>query len=662
MRKRIIRVLLIAAMSFIVFPATVFAAEEVAISETNFPDATFRNYVSDSFDWDASGTLSSDEITAVTNIDVSNKEIVDLKGLEYFVALTHLTCNNNMLTVLDVSQNTELIYIYCGSNVLTDLDLSQNTALTHLYSSNNNLSSLDVSKNTSLTHLFIANNELSSLNVSNNTALKYLVFYNNNVSSLDVSKNSDLMHLHCTDNVLTNLDLSKNTALTNLKCANNMLGSLDVSKNTALTYLDCCNSGLSSLDISNNTELLTLYCVDNLLTELDLSNNTALTDVSCKNNNIYSLDVSNNTALINLECSYNELTGLDVSKNTEITNLYFAQNRLTSIDLSNNTKLEKVYYGDNSYDIVRADDGSFDLSTLPAGFDVSRASNWEGGTVSGTILTVDADTTTITYDYDCGNETVLSFKLNIVNHIYGTPEYQWSEDNATCSTVFYCSYCEDTQTIPCTVTMDALKRKLVYTATCEFEGKTYTDVKVTSRYKVTEIFSDVEDIWYVPYIQYAYDNELMDGTGEATFAPDSPLTRAMFVQILYAQEGKPEIKEATPFLDLTEDWYQNAVKWAYKNNVVSGKIDTIFAPNENVTREQLAVILYAYDGKPGIAEGELAFPDAEDISDYAVEAITWAVQNGIMSGKDVNGTLYLEPKGRATRAEAATMLMQYLEK
>ena len=192
------------------------------INETNFPDEEFRSWVLKQ-DYGKDGYLTDDEIASVKEINVNNKNIVSLKGIEYFTALTELKCNSNNLTTLDVSNNTSLTKLVC---------------------SNNQLTTLDVTKNTSLIYLHCYKNQLTTLDVSKNTALKELYCYNNQLTTLDVSKNTALTKLHCSYNQLTTLDVSKNTALIHLACSNNQLTTLDVSKNTALIYLYCYNNGI----------------------------------------------------------------------------------------------------------------------------------------------------------------------------------------------------------------------------------------------------------------------------------------------------------------------------------------------------------------------------------------------------------------------------------
>ena len=203
----------------------------------------------------------------------------------------------------------------------------------------------------------------------------------------------------------------------------------------------------------------------------------------------------------------------------------------------------------------------------------------------------------------------------------------------------------------------------VYTCKICGETKTVRLPKLTTK-PVSEIFTDVPAAsWYVPYVQYVYSYGLMDGTSATTFAPKSPLTRAMVAQILYAQAYKPEVTGESVFSDVTnsDSWYYDAVIWASQNKVVAGYPDGTFQPKGNVTREELAMMLYAREGKPKVSDWSLkAFADADKVQGWAKDAIVWANQVGIIYGSADNGELYLNPQGNATRAEAATMLSKYL--
>ena len=165
--------------------------------------------------------------------------------------------------------------------------------------------------------------------------------------------------------------------------------------------------------------------------------------------------------------------------------------------------------------------------------------------------------------------------------------------------------------------------------------------------------------WFYDAVQFVSENGLMNGTDATLFAPGMTLNRAMVATILWRAAGEP-IAESTPgFTDLNADWYRDAVAWAAEKGIVNGYDAVTFGPEDAITREQFAVMLYRYSGAPETDEAaQLGFTDAADISDYARRAMVWAFREGIITGKPRN---LLDPRGSATRAEAATMIRRYFE-
>ena len=167
------------------------ASGDVKIDDKNFPDPTFRDYVSQNFDKShQDGKLSQNELDSVTEISISNKSVTSLQGIEYFKNLKELYCHHNKLKSLDVSHNTKLTELQCNGNKLTSLNVSNNTELNELICDHNELMSLDVSHNTKLTRLDCSCNKLKELDLSKNTKLKRLIYGDNNLTSLDLSKNT----------------------------------------------------------------------------------------------------------------------------------------------------------------------------------------------------------------------------------------------------------------------------------------------------------------------------------------------------------------------------------------------------------------------------------------------------------------------------------------
>ena len=206
----------------------------------------------------------------------------------------------------------------------------------------------------------------------------------------------------------------------------------------------------------------------------------------------------------------------------------------------------------------------------------------------------------------------------------------------------------------------------VKTFTCTRCGETKTEViPATGVVDVTEMFTDVSHSWADDGIQYCVTHQLMSGIGNNLFGPKLTTTRAQIVQILYNLEGEPKVSGTTPFTDLTQDWYQDAILWAYQTGVVAGTSSTTFEPDLPVTREQIAVILMEYMTRVLKLErtwtpADLSiFPDAGSVSDWAKDAMADAVGLGLISGASNGGQTYLEPQGSATREQVATILMEF---
>ena len=208
----------------------------------------------------------------------------------------------------------------------------------------------------------------------------------------------------------------------------------------------------------------------------------------------------------------------------------------------------------------------------------------------------------------------------------------------------------------------------VRTYTCTRCHETKTESIPVVSVDVTQMFTEVTKNWAYPGIQYCVTHGIMGGMGNGTFAPTGTTTRAQIVQILYNLEGTPAVSGTTPFTDLTANWYKPAILWAYQNNVVAGTSPTTFAPDQPVTREQIAVILTEYMFNVLKMErtwtpADLStFPDGANVSRWAKEAMQDAVALGLINGtKAPDGKVYLDPQGSAARQQVATILMNFCQ-
>ena len=640
MKKKLLSILLCLVMVVGLLPTAVLAAGDVEINETNFPDAKFRSFVKENLDKNKDNILDAGEIAAVKKDQANNMGIKSLEGVGFFTALETLKCWDNELTGLDLSKNTKLTSLSCSENELTALDVSKNTELTRLYCGSNRLTALDVSKN----------KKLEELDCESDSLLSYMK--------------------------LTKLDVSQNKALKKLNCYGVKMKELNVSGCTALERLDCGGNQLIALDVSNNANLTFLRCGSNQLTALDVSNNPKLKDLSC---------------------GYNSLTLLDLSKNPELEILSCRKNGFTSLDLDANKKIDgKILYLENQFyhkGVLNAGE-TFDMKTLPGSFDPSRTKNWIGGTVDAAgILTVDADATEVTYDYQTksGNTAakyLMSCKLNVKGGTTPVAKYAISVTGGIANLA------KAAEGSVVTLTADAPAANMHF-ARWEVESgseavtfanatnSTTTFPMPAGEVKVKAVF-EADEIM-VP-IQYDV-SVLNDGNGKAFASPakaaaDTAITLtatpnagyhfkawrvilggvtitdnkftmpAEDVEVQAVFEKDAPISKH-PFLDVPAGaYYEDAVVWAVGKGITSGTNATTFDPNGTCTRAQAVTFLWRAAGSPTPKTKLMPFPDVP-VGSYYWNAVLWAIEQGI-----TEGTSYLtfSPNDSCTRAQIVTFL------
>jgi len=230
-------------------------------------------------------------ISSVSNLDISNKSIADLTGIEDFKGLNDLNCENNLLNNINVSKHANLNKLFCSNNLITDIDVTLLTDLQILWCSNNQLNSLDVSKNSLLISLVCGYNLLSNLDVSNNILLNVLSVENNQLNNINISKNINLNFLNVSNNNVSSLDIGNNNGLIHFDCSYNLINTLNTYNNKLLDFFKVTSNNLTDLDLSQNKQLTEIDCSNNNLCFLNVKNGN--------NSNLKTFNFSNNP---NLNC------------------------------------------------------------------------------------------------------------------------------------------------------------------------------------------------------------------------------------------------------------------------------------------------------------------------------------------------------------------------
>ena len=698
------------ADSDIVTAAFIKIVDGVAVDTFNFPDKNFRDVVK-TFDTDDNNILSDTEIAAVKEIDCKGRAITNLKGIEYFTALEDLYCYDNELTELDLSQNIKLEELNCSTNRLTVLDLSQNPKL------------------------------------------KRVICSDNALTALDLSHNPEMEDVNCSDNALTALNLSSNSKLTNLNASGNIreitltgntfdlssLTGFDVSK--ARNWQGGTVSG-STLTVDENAAVVT-YSYDTGCTKTGLENVVFTLAIAGRGTDI-AIDAANfpdpkfrefllspevnidrnrdsklstwEIALVRELDIYGEdirdLTGIGYFTELEI--LSCVSTHLTSLDLSQNTNLTELEAEGNACTIAPVD-GRFHLASLPSGFDAGKAENWQGGTVSDNILTINSDAKQVTYEYDCGNCHTAVFTLEIptqytvtAHGLYGgvmgiTPgedyiarytvgaqvglqigkrdgftlqgltlegiseeQLQWQAKDAE-STTRGISFEMPAHNVTVTVNWKANGSSSGGGSSGGGGGGTSTPGYTVSADKTengtvtvsskSASKGDTVTITATPDKGYELSGiKVIDQNGREVKLTDKGSGKYTFTMPAGKITVKAVFMDDNTMLNFfndvhAEDYYYDAVLWAAQKGITGGMSDTLFAPNAACIRAQIVTFLWRAAGSPE-PKALSSFADVPADAYYA-KAVAWAVENGITNG--TTDTTF-GPDETCTRAHGVTFL------
>ncbi len=619
----------------------------------------------DSDNWGDGGEYNGQNVSVLKKRFPNAKKIIvdDLKivgdASSFFSGLSSL--ENIEFKKIDTSNVTNMRFMFTGCQSLENLDLTSfNTSKVEdmgwMFASCNgltslNVSSFDTSQVTGMYGMFNGCSNLTTLDVSGFDTSKVTSFHGmhamfsgcNSLTSLDVSNfdtsnvtNMSYMFGGC--NSLTSLDVS-NFDTSNVTDMREMfsgcqeLENLDVSnfdtskvKNMRGMFYFCFK--IKALDVSNfNTSsvedmgYMFFQCIK--VTELDVSN----------------FDTSNVTNMSGMfagpQLSVLDVSNFDTSKVTDMSSMFAGNNKLTSLDVSNfntsnvtNMKMMFRY----SPNLTTLDLSSFDTSKVT---DMSlmfeENSKLSDINLSGFDLSNIAENGTANMFRACR-------KLKTIQ----TPKVIPEGMEIALADVY--------------LDEAGNKHSALSSAVC-----------ATTLTQEPNPFSDVQESgWQYAYVKFALNNNLMkgkdtDAEGNIVFDPDKEMTRAEFVQTLYNKEGKPAVTYTDKFPDVEDGkWYTNAILWAAENNIVAGKGNGNFDVSGNITRQEMATILYKYANyKQYNTVGRSIldnYTDASSVSSWAVENMKWALSYGVMKGKGDR----LAPLENATRAECATMLCNFM--
>lgn len=486
------------------------------------------------------------------------------------------------------------------------------------------------------------------------------------------------------NSLLTAQDWILLSSLKSLRAANYGIRDLSgVKYCPMITSLDCNNNELISIPSDEIEDLLSFSCDNNHLSELDVSHWSNLAYLYCSGNQILEIDISHCPILTDFVINDNLLTSLDTSQNSELRFLECTGNKLTELDLTNNSELEYLWCYENYMDLETPDNSIVGLEPLrealgPPHSKDDQEENWFTYFPQNTnehehswerawqknnthhwhncadencpiVDNGDKDGYAAHTKTRCSSRTqhwevcsVCGWTGEKASHIFD------GDQDTTCN---ICGYVR-TVTPPVPISPPGPSEPVEPDLPDTPENCSRDENCALGKFTDTDL-----NAWYHNGVHYCLENGLMKGYSENTFAPNDSLTRAMLAQILYSEAGQHTVPGNSPFDDVASGaWYAKAVAWAEEHDIVAGYGDNIFGPDDSITREQLAVMLWRYAGNPTTHGTLSGFTDQGKVSGYAVDALRWAVEKGILSGK---GNGILDPAGKATRAEAAVMLYHY---
>ncbi len=408
------------------------------------------------------------------------------------------------------------------------------------------------------------------------------------------------------------------TNLDALHCSNRELKTLDISGMNTITILDCSDNQLTELNLEGVNNISELYCSNNQLTSLEIESLEGMTQLRCNNNRLSYLKLQGE--FWNVSCNHNELRNLDISGSVVYLNARF--NYLTEISGIVENGREIQWSPQKSYTFV-----------------VNEATKFLSKELFGNNLeTRDGELKPVNVFNSSGYTWFSSLKLKDSEGMH------YSEEDGG-------FYIDDFSgnSMQASFTMEDTREGSIETIPVEIKRVPFADVNTGD--------------WYAESAAFVNERGIMTGMSETEFGPSVRLSRAQFATILYRMKGEPEVTyDGAAFPDVADgQFYTKAAMWAKNSGVISGYEDGRFGPADEITREQMAVMMYRYANMRGLdisAEGDMSgFPDAGQVSSFADREVKWAVGAGLIKGDGGN----VNPQGTAERAQCATIIMRFME-
>ena len=583
MKKRILSLLLALVLLLGLLPAYRLPAEAagVAINAVNFPDSNFRAHVRQVFDTNSDGYLSDAERN-VTEVSITGRNVVSMKGIEYFTSIKRLSCVANRITSLDVSKNTELTGLICSNNELTSLDVSKNTKLEDLWCDRNYLESLDVSKN---------------------TALEELWAYDNNFTELKLGKNSVLREVLCQGNPgMSTLDVSRTPRLRDAV--------LHGTKDTSDPDCDRYSSNAGYLKVNKGQDFQTEFIYPLMICDREVTDENRRDVLG---NGVFSFD-GVSTLTVRGDCN---------STACVIENIGVQGLRIKVLEDST------LKTSDFNVILARADT----TITGPGRLILENSNSGGCGVyalINGVTVTLELVQVGVSSHYGIvgptgGNQTKL-----VVDH--STVTVKDAEGGAVCDFGGGILLRDCRIVLPRNGALNPSGTGIVKSS-----GELAATVAIAWTTRMNP-FTDVKetDPYYdaVLWAYHHYPEQVTNGTDATHFSPNKTVTRGQAVRFLWNAVGQPTPANTTnPFVDnISGKFYYDAVLWAYYNDprITDGTDATHFTPNRTCNRAQIITFLWKAVGRP---EPTIANPYSDvKPGKYYTEAAIWAYENGIEKG------------------------------